>query len=133
MGIKKMKVTFGFPEKRRCCQCKSHTVATLYHNKWYCNACFQKKQLCCICGDNPVEVTHGDNGYCKKCYESSINTGFARSVVILAFCISLILLLYFFWIKIRLPAIPSIIFAAIGSIAIAVGIRLLILWYQKNH
>lgn len=133
MGIKKMKVIFGFPEKRRCCQCKSHMVVTLYHNRWYCDTCFQKKQLCCICGENPVDVTHGDNGYCKKCYASSVNRGFARSVITLAFCISLILLLYFFWIKIRLPAIPSVILAAIGSIAIAVGSRLLILWYQKNH
>ena len=66
MGIKKMKVIFGFPEKRRCCQCKSHMVVTLYHNRWYCDTCFQKKQLCCICGENPVEVTKGDNGYCKK-------------------------------------------------------------------
>ncbi|WP_302351102.1 hypothetical protein [Ruminococcus callidus] len=54
-------------------------------------------------------------------------------MAVLAFCGSLILLLYFFWIKIRLPAIPSVILAAIGSIAIAVGSRLLILWYQKNH
>ena len=86
MGIKKMKVIFGFPEKRHCCQCKSHMVATLYHNRWYCDTCFQKKQLCCICGENPVEVTKGDNGYCKKCYENSTNTGFTRSVAVLAFC-----------------------------------------------
>lgn len=125
MGIKKMKVIFGFPEKRRCCQCKSHMVATLYHNRWYCDTCFQKKQLCCICGENPVEVTKGDNGYCKKCYENSVNTGFTRSVAVLAFCGSLILLLYFFWIKIRLPAILSVIFAMIGSIAVTVGIAFL--------
>ena len=92
MGIKKMKVIFGFPEKRRCCQCKSHMVATLYHNRWYCDTWFQKKQLCFICGENPVEVTKGDNGYCKKCYENSVNTGFTRSVAVLAFCGSLILL-----------------------------------------
>lgn len=125
MGIKKMKVIFGFPEKRRCCQCKSHMVATLYHNRWYCDTCFQKKQLCFICGENPVEVTKGDNGYCKKCYENSVNTGFTRSVAVLAFCGSLILLLYFFWIKIKLPAILSVIFAMIGSIAVTVGIAFL--------
>lgn len=121
------------PRQKRCCKCSSCLVETQYHGQWYCNSCFQKKQLCCICGENPVEVTHGDNGYCKKCYESSVNTGFARSVVTLAFCISLILMLYFFWIKIRLPAIPSVIFATIGSIAATVGSRLMILWYQKNH
>lgn len=121
------------PRQKRCCKCGSCLVETQYHGQWYCNSCFRKKQLCCICGENPVEVTKGDNGYCKKCYENSTNTGFTRSVAVLAFCGSLILLLYFFWIKIRLPAIPSVILAAIGSIAIAVGSRLLILWYQKNH
>ena len=121
------------PRQKRCCKCSSCLVEPQYHGQWYCNSCFQKKQLCYICGENPVEVTKSDNGYCKKCYESSVNTGFARSVVTLAFCISLILLLYFFWIKIRLPAIPSVIFATIGSIAATVGSRLMILWYQKNH
>ena len=93
------------PRQKRCCKCGSCLVETQYHGQWYCNSCFRKKQLCCICGENPVEVTKGDNGYCKKCYENSVNTGFTRSVAVLAFCGSLILLLYFFWIKIRLPAI----------------------------
>lgn len=88
------------PRQKRCCKCGSCLVETQYHGQWYCNSCFRKKQLCCICGENPVEVTKGDNGYCKKCYENSVNTGFTRSVAVLAFCGSLILLLYFFWIKI---------------------------------
>ena len=113
------------PGQKRCCKCSSCLAETQYHGQWYCNRCFRKKQLCCICGENPVEVTKGDNGYCKKCYENSVNTGFTRSVAVLVFCGSLILLLYFFWIKLRLPAILSVIAAMIGSIAVTAGIAFL--------
>lgn len=110
--------TFGITRKKRCCICKSNAVKTMYHERWYCEMCFQKKQLCCICGENPVEVTRGDFGYCRNCYDSTTNQGFRRSLVVMAFVFSFILLEYFFLMK---TTIPSVISLPI-SIAVSVGI-----------